>query len=46
MAVTLAELALEATDMGELQLAKLLVDAMHEAKHRSEDLSAAQRSNT
>lgn len=32
MAATLADLAVEATDMGELQLAKLLVDAMNEAK--------------
>jgi hypothetical protein len=46
IAVTLAELATEATEMGELQLAKLLVDAMHEAQYRSTDLRAAPSANT
>lgn len=39
MTLTLAELAAEATDLGELTLAKMLVDAMTEASRRSIDLS-------
>jgi hypothetical protein len=39
MVLALAEFAAEATDMGELKLAKLLVDAMSEAQHRSFDLA-------
>jgi hypothetical protein len=46
IAATLAELAMEATEMGELQLAKLLVDAMHEAQQRSKDLRAAPSTST
>jgi hypothetical protein len=39
MVLALAEFAAEATEMGELKLAKLLVDAMSEAQHRSFDLA-------
>ena len=41
MAVTLAEFAKEATEFGELRLAKLLVDAMNEARRRSDDIAGS-----
>ena len=41
MAATLADFAMEATELGEIRLAKLLVDAMNEAHQRSQNIEGS-----